>query len=442
MSSVIIQSLTAVFWLTLPGALVRLVFGADAGWAVFAGGLLLLLAYHARNLQRLLNWLRSSDPGDVPGASGIWDDAFAALHRRERRHTQERQKLARLVLRYSHAGRALPDGVVILDADNRVVWCNEKAEARFGIGRETDVGQPITNLVRQPEFVQYLAAGDYSRALQLHSSAGPGLILSVQIVPYDDAQKLLLARDVTQAQRLETMRRDFVANVSHELRTPLTVLAGFLETIRELRLDPERARNYMGMMADQASRMQHILDDLLTLSSLESAPEPPRDQRIAVKPLLQRVCADAEALSGRRHGIELKVQGNFDLLGSEGEISSAFANLVTNAVRYTPVDGRIRLIWNASEQGASFSVEDSGIGIEAEHISRLTERFYRVDRGRSRETGGTGLGLAIVKHALVRHDGQLEIESESGKGSRFTARFPAKRLAPADAEQNAVVRGN
>ena len=229
MHSVIAQTLTAVFWLALPAVIVRLAFGADAGWTVFSAGLFILLVYHARNLQRLLAWLRARDPGDVPGASGVWDDAFAALHRRERRRTQERQNLAQLVVRYSHAGRALPDGVVILDAQNRVVWCNEKAVARFGIDAETDVGQPITNLVRQPEFVQYLAAGDYSRALRLRSSRSAGLILAIQVVPYDDAQKLLLARDVTQAERLETMRRDFVANVSHELRTPLTVLAGFLD---------------------------------------------------------------------------------------------------------------------------------------------------------------------------------------------------------------------
>ncbi|MFH1602406.1 MAG: ATP-binding protein, partial [Pseudomonadota bacterium] len=235
--------------------------------------------------------------------------------------------------------------------------------------------------------------------------------------------------DVTQAVRLETMRRDFLANVSHELRTPLTVLVGFIETIRELRLDPERARSHMGMMADQAGRMQRILDDLLMLSSLESASAPPRDQKIPVKALLDRLCADAGALSRGQHKVTLEAHGEFDLLGAESEISSAFANLVTNAVRYTPVDGQIRLIWKASEGGASFTVEDSGIGIAPEHISRLTERFYRVDRSRSRDTGGTGLGLAIAKHALLRHDASLEIESEPGKGSRFTARFPARVLS-------------
>ena len=430
MNHVLVRTLTTVAWLALPAGAVHLIFGADAGWSVFAGELLILLGYHVRNLHRLLDWLSRPDPGAVPGASGVWDDAFAFLHRRERRHTQERQRLGRLVVRYGQAGRALPDGVVILDAENRIEWCNEKAERRFGIDAKADIGQPITNLVRQPEFVEYMTAGDYARPIHLRTSRGSGLTLSVQIIPYDDSQKLLLARDITQAERLETMRRDFVANVSHELRTPLTVLAGFLETIRELRLDPDRARHYMGMMKDQASRMQRIIDDLLTLSTLESAPEP-RDERIPTRRLLERLRADAEALSAGRHSIILDAQGDFDLLGVESEIAGALSNLVTNAVRYTHAGGEIRLVWSASGEGASFAVEDTGIGIEPEHIPRITERFYRVDRGRSRETGGTGLGLAIVKHALLRHQASLDIESEPGKGSRFTARFPGPRVVAA-----------
>ena len=425
-----------VAWLAVPAALGRLAFGADAGWAFFACGLLVLLGYHARNLGRLLGWLSRPEAGAVPGTIGVWDDAFAFLHRRERRHAQERQRLSRLVVRYGQAGRALPDGVVILDAENRIEWCNEKAERRFGIDGKADAGQPITNLVRQPEFVDYVAAGDYSRPIQLRTSRGAGLTLSIQIIPYDDAQKLLLARDITQAERLETMRRDFVANVSHELRTPLTVLVGFLETVRELRLDPDRARNYMGMMEDQASRMQRIIDDLLTLSALGSAPEPPRDEPIPTQRLLERLRADAEALSAGRHRIILDAQVDFDLLGVESEIAGALSNLVTNAIRYTPAGGEIRLLWHASAEGASFAVEDTGIGIEPEHIPRITERFYRVDRGRSRETGGTGLGLAIVKHALLRHQASLDIDSEPDRGSRFTARFPARRVVAAQASSS------
>jgi two-component system phosphate regulon sensor histidine kinase PhoR len=227
------------------------------------------------------------------------------------------------------------------------------------------------------------------------------------------------------------MRRDFVANVSHELRTPLTVLAGFLETIQDLKLDASRVRDYVGLMAPQAERMKRLIDDLLTLSSLEHAPPPPAAERVPLRTLLERVRTEAEGLSGGKHRISLEAAAGYDLLGAESEIASAFVNLVSNAVRYTPAGGEIRLRWKSTDAGAEFSVEDTGIGIDPEHLPRLTERFYRVDRGRSRETGGTGLGLSIVKHALARHQAALSIDSAPGKGSRFSARFPLARLTPA-----------
>jgi len=256
-------------------------------------------------------------------------------------------------------------------------------------------------------------------------------LLTLQLIPYGESQKLLLARDITQAERLETMRRDFVANVSHELRTPLTVLVGFLETVRELKLDPQRTRDYLGMMQEQAARMHRIIEDLLTLSVLESAP-PLAGERVRVKPLLERLRSDAQALSAGRHVISLQAAPEVDILGSEAELSSAFGNLVTNAVRYTPQGGEIRLVWRDGPDGASFAVEDTGIGVAPEHIPRLTERFYRVDRGRSRETGGTGLGLAIVKHAVARHQASLDVDSKQGSGSRFAIRFPASRTVPVE----------
>jgi two-component system phosphate regulon sensor histidine kinase PhoR len=284
--------------------------------------------------------------------------------------------------------------------------------------------------VRSPVFLEYLAAGDHASAPAIRVPAGKATVLSLKIIPYGEAQKLLLVRDVTQAERLETMRRDFVANVSHELRTPLTVLVGFLETVRELKLDPQRTLDYLGMMQEQAGRMQRIIEDLLTLSQLESAPAP-ASGRVRVAPLLERVRADAQALSGGRHRILLEAQAGPDLLGSESELASAFGNLATNAVRYTPEGGEIRLQWREEASGPTFAVQDTGVGIAPEHLPRLTERFYRVDRGRSRETGGTGLGLAIVKHALARHQATLEIESKPGQGSRFIVRFPAQRAVPA-----------
>jgi two-component system phosphate regulon sensor histidine kinase PhoR len=420
-------ALAALAGIALFALLVRIFAGPAWAWAAFSCGLLALLGYHVTHLARVTRWLERPVPGKVPEATGSWDDALGALHRFEREAARREQLLAEALARLRRAAQALPDGVVILDAANRIEWCNATAERQLHIDSRTDLGQPIVNLVREPEFIEYLAAAEHAAAVRI--SRGPGLALSLQLIPYSQAQKLLLSRDTTHAERVETMRRDFVANVSHELRTPLTVLVGFLETVRELKLDPQRTRDYVTMMQEQAARMQRIIEDLLTLSSLDSAAPATAEQRVRVRPLLERLKADADLLSGGRHAIRLEADTAAELLGAETELASAFGNLVSNAIRYTPEGGTVRLVWREGPEGARFTVEDSGIGIAHEHIPRLTERFYRVDRSRSRETGGTGLGLAIAKHALARHDATLEIESEPGKGSRFSARFPPRRLA-------------
>ena len=431
MNDPLVRTLAATVLVAVPALAAGLLFGAAWGWAVLSLGLLALLVSHARHLRLLSRWAEQPLSGPVPEGTGIWRDALTLLYRRERAEIRKRRSLARLLARSRRAGRALPYGMAILDAEHRILWCNDSSESHFGIDADADAGQPITNLVRQPEFVNYVAAREFAMPLQLRTARADDLVLAVQLVPYVESQWLLLSRDVTQATRLETMRRDFVANVSHELRTPLTVLIGFLETVRELKLDPERSRDYLNLMAEQGKRMQRIIDDLLTLSTLESAPPPEHDERVDIALLLARMHSEAQALSGGRHRVELDAEEGYDLLGAEPELASAFGNLASNAIRYTPPGGEVRLVWRASRDGAAFSVEDTGIGIEREHIPRLTERFYRVDRGRSRESGGTGLGLAIVKHALVRHQATLEVDSEPGRGSRFSARFPARRIVPA-----------
>ncbi len=400
--------------------------GPATGWATFAVGLLLLVAYHVSHLARLARWLAAPVPGEVPEGTGSWDEVLNTLHRYERTATRRASQLEDALTRFRRAAQALPDGVVMLDAEGRIEWCNDVGAAQLGLDPRGDVGQSIVNLVRTPEFVDYMAAKDPGRAVRVQIGHA---VFALKLVPYGESQKLLLSRDVTQAERLETMRRDFVANVSHELRTPLTVLVGFLETIRELKLDPQRTRDYLGMMQEQSARMQRIIEDLLMLSVLESAP-PPAADRVATRPLLERLRADAEALSAGRHRIKLHGSPSVDLLGSESELVSAFANLVSNAIRYTPQGGEVRIVWHDLPDGASLTVEDTGIGIAPEHLPRLTERFYRVDRGRSRETGGTGLGLAIVKHAVARHQAHLDVDSKPGQGSRFTILFPAKRTVP------------
>ena len=402
--------------------------------AILAAGLAIALYRQRREFGKLKRWVSQPRLTDPPEAEGAWGEVFNLLHRHRRATLRRRRELARLMVRSRRGAQALPYGVAVLDAEYRMDWCNDAAREHLGLDPERDRRQPIVNVVRAPEFVDYLRAGEFAEALRL-KSPGSARTLALQIVSFGDEEHILLSQDVTGSERVEAMRRDFVANVSHELRTPLTVLAGFLETIQDLKLDASRVRDYVSLMAPQAARMKRLIDDLLTLSALEHAPAPPDAERVALRPLLERVRAEAEALSAGRHRISLEAAGADDLLGAEGELASAFVNLATNAVRYTPAGGEIRICWRSgtrlADGGAEFSVEDTGIGIDPEHLPRLTERFYRVDRGRSRETGGTGLGLSIVKHALARHQAMLAIESTPGKGSRFIARFPAARLAPA-----------
>ncbi len=423
-----LAALTAIGALAL---LAGLAAGPAWGWAISATGLAGLLAYHFRHLSRLGRWLAHPVPGSVPEALGSWDEVLSALHRFEREAAKREEMLADALARFRRAAQALPDGVVMLDAENRIEWCNDNAATMLNLDPRADTGRPIANLVREPAFIDYLAAPNHDSMPAVRATAAQGVVLALQLIPYGESQKLLLCRDVTQAERVETMRRDFVANVSHELRTPLTVLVGFLETVRELKLDPSRVRDYLGMMREQASRMHRIIEDLLTLSVLESAPPPPAE-RVRVAPLLERLRADAAALSGGLHAVSLEGSPRVDLLGSEGELASAFGNLISNAIRYTPPGGKVAIHWREDDSGASLTVEDTGPGIAPEHLPRLTERFYRVDRSRSRETGGTGLGLAIVKHAVARHQASFDIDSKPGAGSRFTVRFPAQRTLPAE----------
>jgi two-component system phosphate regulon sensor histidine kinase PhoR len=399
---------------------------AEWGWPVACGLLLAVLVYHLRHLYALRRWLERGEAPEPPRARGAWDELHALLHRSRRESAKREAELAEALARWRAAARALPDGVVILDGD-RIAWCNESARAHLEIDPAQDIGRPITHLVRIPEFLEYLEAGDYGKPIVVQPPYAPGRVLSLQAVKYGADQQLILSRDVTHFKQVERMRREFVANVSHEMRTPLTVISGFLETLRD-EGDPEAAQRYIAMMSEQSKRMERLVEDLLTLSALESSPPPPMDEPIEMRSLLERLGAEARALSAGRHRIEVESEPGVDLVGSEKEISSAFGNLVSNAIRYTPERGTVRLHWHRTPDGASFDVEDTGIGIAEEHIARLTERFYRVDRGRSRETGGTGLGLAIVKHALGRHGAALDVASTPGKGSRFSARFGGARV--------------
>ncbi len=401
---------------------------------VFLAVLLVPIVRDGIQLRRLIRWAEQPIGTPVPNAGGKWGDAFAALHRRARLAAEQREQLHEALERFRQAAQAMPDGVAILSNGFSIEWLNGKAEQLLGLDNRRDVGAPILNLVRQPEFAAALQARHDGEPTLLRSSREPGLSLLIRAIPFGQGRIMLLVRDVTQIERLETMRRDFVANVSHELKTPLTVVSGFVETLADgwRDLSVPEAQHLLSLAGEQAARMQRLIEDLLTLSALETD-APPQEERVDMPTLLAEVREEAMALSAGRHDIALIDEGPRVLLGSSRELRSAFGNLASNAVRYTLPGGSIELRWQwrkgAGDGGAAFVVTDTGIGIEPQHISRLTERFYRVDRGRSRETGGTGLGLAIVKHVLERHGGRLNIRSSPGEGSSFTAGLPARRVA-------------
>jgi len=409
--------------------------GPEWALALVCLGLMLLVLRHVAKLAALQDWLRDPMAKPVPQGSGAWEEVLVGLYRFVRVRSKQEQQLKGELQRFRNAGLALPDGVVLLDAHGHIEWCNPIASQYLGLDQGRDLGQPLVNLVRHPDLAAYLEQGEYAEPLTLRLARGGGRVLSLAIIAYGEEQKLLLASDITLAEKVETMRRDFVANVSHELKSPLTVVAGFLETLTdsEVELDEQRRQGYLRMMREHTLRMQRLVEDLLTLSALESSRGLSDETLVDVSALLAAVRDEALALSAGRHRIELRVDGPAVLLANAQELRSAFANLVSNAVRYTPAGGIIRLSWGRRAAQALFSVSDSGPGIEPRHLPRLTERFYRVDHSRSRETGGTGLGLAIVKHVLTRHQATLEIESEPGKGSTFSAVFPARRIESAAA---------
>jgi two-component system phosphate regulon sensor histidine kinase PhoR len=429
MNPAILSALVAPAIVALLTAIVGVAFGAAWALAVLAVGSTGLLAFHLWHLAGLERWAAGPIDQPVPVGRGSWRAAFSALYRRARNRNLVERELAAAMERFRSVAEAIPDGMVVLDSANRVEWANARAKEHLGLDLAHDTGQPLVNVVRQPEFIRYLESGDYSAALTVASQREPGATLSIQIVPFGMREKLLISRDVSGLEAVARMRRDFIANVSHEMKTPLTVVAGFTETLQDLDLDPKQRARYLQLMHEQARNMKRLVDDLLTLSALESEQNPLVEAPFAIEPLVRALSADAKALSGGHHAIVLDIRDAAIVVGSRDELASAFGNLVSNAIRYTPEGGSVTLSWRIADDGrGEFAVEDTGIGIGEEHIPRLTERFYRVDRSRSRATGGTGLGLAIVKHVLMRHDAELDVVSEPGKGSTFTVGLPAERV--------------
>jgi two-component system phosphate regulon sensor histidine kinase PhoR len=440
-------------WPRLFTALAMMLLGALSGWlaglathsprlgALLGAGLAVVLAVllDALRAHRLMQWLRGSQEGPAPRGRRFWGEVGyrveRALRLRERALEHERQRLAQFLT----AIEASPNGVLLLDERDQIVWCSAVAADHLGLDPVRDLKQPVTNLVRAPAFVAYMQAGQFAEPLTI-ALPRASRTLSMVARPYGEGMKLVLTQDVTERERNDAMRRDFVANVSHEIRTPLTVLAGFVETMANLPLTEVERRRVLTLMQQQTARMQTLVGDLLMLAQLEGSPRPAPDRWVPLAPLLRRVESDASSLSAGRHQIQFHgVEPGALLAGNESELFSAISNLVNNAVRYTPDGGRIDVTWRSrADGGGEVEVRDNGMGIAKEHLPRLTERFYRVDGSRSRETGGTGLGLSIVKHVAQRHGGELDVQSEVGKGSVFRIGFPAARVRREEAASTAI----
>ncbi len=408
------------------------IFGLDIGLLTACICLSLLLIHQLWHASKLSRLLLSPNYGEVPSALGIWGEIYYRLHKLVRSWRDQVLEVEQQHSRFIQAVQATPNGVVMLNEDDQIEWCNGIAEQHFGISAKRDAMQRITHILRKPAFVQYIIRQNYREPVRLtNMGAFEQFALDVQIFPYGDKQKLVLSQDVSQIEKTDSMRRDFVANVSHELKTPLTVLSGFLETVQELQLNEEDRKKYLDLMSVQTGRMKTLVEDLLTLAKLEGNPEPPVTQVVAMDNMLARLQLDAEGLSQGRHQIIVERNSSRNVLGDDLELYSAFGNLVSNAIRYTPDGGKVTIRWVDLGEESIFSVIDTGPGIAEEHLPRLTERFYRVDRSRSRDTGGTGLGMAIVKHVISRHHGELKIQSRLGVGSEFSLSFPAQRVAEA-----------
>jgi len=426
-----------VIWLrALAPAAVALAIGAALSWFVsdtvaarWLGGALLLFALmQAFYLTRVHHWAALPRKRDVPVGAGGWGILLDRLARVARQQQESVAELsAELALLHSAVDR-LPDGLVVLDRFDHIEWANNAAtelHAIFGSRR------PIHLFIRQPEFSAYLEGDERARPLVLSLPTRPGRLFELRLHRTDDAHRLLITRDVTEQSKLDAVRRDFVANVSHEIRTPVTVIGGFAETLLNLELDDATRRTYLATILKQSQTMQRLVEDLLTLSSLDGAGGVPVEDTVDLHALIAALADEAGVLSQGAHTITTRIDGPQYVRAAATELESAIRNLLTNAVRYTPAGGRIRIEWRSRDGEGLLSVRDTGIGIPEEHLPRLSERFYRVDRGRSRDTGGTGLGLAIVKHIMNRHGGRLQIESRVGEGSTFTLRLPGRRLMAA-----------
>lgn len=421
------------------GAIVKLVLGFFA--CLFIGMLseqvfLLLFIYvfgllcwQFSELYRFHRWIRRSGRSLPPDSTGVWGDVFDAVNRLQKKQRKSKKRMQQALVRIEESTSALQDGVIMADNTGRLEWWNQAAGDLLGLVKPVDRGHPLTNFVRTPEFFRYFSQKRFGEALIIQSPAKEGCFLEFQTTLYAKNDHLIFVRDVTRLHLLEQMRKDFVANASHELKTPLTVIKGYLETLDMFKDSlPERMQKGVQNMSDQSNRMELLIEDLLLLSRLESNQRADSDQWHNVSDLIQVICDSAKVFKNTEHFLSWDADDESAIYGSYSELYSAFSNLVVNALKYSPDGGEIDISWQVNQDGGVFCVQDNGLGIDPRFIPRLTERFFRVDKGRGSDTAGTGLGLSIVKHVLHHHDSKLQINSQLGFGSTFSCHFPITRV--------------
>lgn len=418
----------------LPALILGLIVGY-LPWLLLVS-LLAVLSWNFYNQLKLSHWLWVDRSMTPPSGCWSWGPLFYGLYQMQQRNRRRRRELALLIKRFRSGAESLPDAVVMTTVEGNIFWCNGLAQHLLGFRWPEDNGQHILNLLRYPEFSQYLQQQEFSKPLTLQLNNEH--FVELRIMPYSEGQLLMVARDVTQMRQLEGARRNFFANVSHELRTPLTVLQGYLEMMSDKEMGDSLHDKAFGTMQEQIKRMDGLVKQLLTLSRIEAAPNIDMNEQVDIPLMLRVLQREAQSLSEGRHHISFRVNENLNVFGNEDQLRSAVSNLVYNAVHHTPSGTNIEVNWQQISQGAQFQVSDNGLGIASEHIPRLTERFYRVDKARSRQTGGSGLGLAIVKHALNHHDSRLEILSEPGIGTRFIFTLPNRLIVPAALSEHVV----
>ena len=423
----------SIFWFFLIEIILFLIisniYSIKIGLIVCLAFMSCYLIMHMYWIFRLKKWLKSPSLSNLPHGTGIWQQIFTEHYQVFKKNKNSKKELVSALEQFTQAAEALVDGVVALNENNEIIWSNNKAKIMFNLNIKKDIGQPINYIFRNTKLINYLDKANFDESITINLDANLKKVIEVKILLFGEKQKILIAKDISQGIKIEANRKEFISNVSHELKTPLTVISGFIETLEDMtEFKNKDHKKIFKTMSSQAYRMTKLVDDLLLLSNVESNLFQNRSEKLQIKIIINKIKKSISSIDAKKHKIKYLINENLNIYGSKREIESAFSNLITNAIRYTQNNGSISISWGLINGLPIFEVKDNGCGIEQKHIDRITERFYRVDPDRSRDTGGTGLGLSIVKNIIKQHNGELKITSDIGKGSSFKLIFDKESI--------------